>query len=230
MADTADAESEGEEEEVPRRFVSEYFTLEEEVLQTLDEVRKEQLKGNQMQARETLRTLAESREDAFKAISYAVVGTEDFFEDIKEQVGTEAANELKNRGEEYQDLKIDLQAVNREQMGNRKLPITDISGDFFSRSSDPYPVFESSVKSASVEVFSVRDRPWKFLNLSWELADGVSIILANEDKDVFPEDEIDSIREHLDNLREIVGDIEEELEKYEGDHESESDSGNTSQG
>jgi len=227
MADSGEEDPE-EDQSVPGKFVEQYLSMDDEVIDIIDEVRRHQLNGDQNQARRKLRNLAKSRENAFKAISYSAIGTEKFFEDVEDQMGADAASKLKKTGDQYEDLQTDFQVVNREIFANRNYPITSVRGDFASRTSEDYPMLEVSAESGSVETFSIRDRCWKLLNLSYEIAEGVEIVLSDEEE--IPESEIKKVREHIDNLNGAVANIEEIIESSESHDGSESGEGSETTG
>jgi prefoldin subunit 5 len=192
-------------------WIESYYQLESEIADLLNDIRHLQMQNEHREARERIEGFREGKHDAFRATYYALIGTEVFFDDVREEANEEITTSLQELSEEYSDLTEEFQAVSIAHDGPKKNPV---SSGALRRTYDPTagePIVDYTLYSGNIPVLETSDTPSQLLNISRLLLNAATASLEQAVGRSLPvsDDEFEETTEETEHLRSEIAELEE---------------------
>lgn len=229
MSQSSNDDGEADEErEIPREWVEDWLTFEDRGIGILDEIQDLYLDDQFDTARAKIRNFLDARPDAFRAIHYSLIGVEEYWEDVHDQMGAEAVEHLSDISEEYDHLSLEFQIAKAEHEGPRENIIT--GGEIHSINYDTYDneiYIRHSLRSGKKDLLLTNDSISNILyNGSIYIDAGVTALQRASDQGLkLTQSELEILGDRLEDMESTITDISESLEKIpvieDNDHESE---------
>lgn len=202
---------------MPVALVEEYLANEHGTNALLDDLEMQSLEGEHETVRRRIRNLAEENRELFFAVALALGGSEEFFDEVGAELGSETVQTLHGLDEQYPSLIEPFRLVRMELSNDRRNPITSIDVTTAYSQDQEIPIIDYSAFSGGVQLYDHRGSPQEVLqsagylvqatNDSLEAAldqdhsvntDELSALIDRREK---LESELSTLRDHIDELR-----------------------------
>jgi hypothetical protein len=207
MSDHDTSDEMSPKDELPRRWVDEYFANEESVQRLLDETRELHLLGEHDQVRERLRAFAAAERGLFQVVAYTVLDVDRFYADVEAQYDSPPLEELRALGRTYDPLSSEFEVILTEQLHDLHNPKPRIRRVFRYSEAQELPRLEYDVLSGEVQLCELAHTPSQALILAGLIVDNVGQLL---DRVVENDDDL-ATAEH-ERLAQIVSELTTDLE------------------
>jgi hypothetical protein len=205
-------------EEMPGALVEEFRRREQGTRALLDELEQLSIEGDHEAVRERIRTFAEHHQGVFFTVALALSGSEQFYADVEAQVGSEAAETLRELADTYPTLADPFGIVRMEMAEDRHNPVTGLDVTTTYHATEEVPLVGYTAYSGEVPLYETRGSPQEVLHSATYLVEATNDALeAALDQDYSVNtDELGTLidrREQLESELSVLRDRIDELRR-----------------
>lgn len=211
--------------EPPQRWVEALQSAREEVVELLQELKELHLRNEYSAARERINDFYDHDPDKYRAVLYTLGGSEQFFEDIEEQMSEAAVEDLEELADRYSGLWREFQAAFSEKENGKECIVT---GGRLKRDYDPTDqsmLIRLTLESGDMDVLETKNSAGRIVYLADIILEaGIQGIETAVTEDLsIADNEVALIRRQAEEVSENAQQLADLVEELAPEEEAEED-------